>query len=109
MSTRVTHPSEGEVEFCVPTPAVRVCSMTGACSSASVEPCISTRVVELFISIPLGFFSYAKRFPLQMANFVTSRGPSCEGMVNRSHTKQRNPTKTMQPHFRPSQTTSFAA
>jgi hypothetical protein len=41
-------------------------------------PHVSTRVVEPFISLPLGLFSYTERFSLQMVGFVTSPELSCE-------------------------------
>jgi hypothetical protein len=56
----------------------------GAMPACTFEPCASTRVVELSISIPLGLFSYTKRFSLQMGNFVTSQGLSCETGVKRA-------------------------
>jgi hypothetical protein len=53
------------------------------------EPRVSTHVVEPFISLPLGLFSYTKRFCLQMDNFVTSRELSRERGVKIDASKTR--------------------
>src|SRR6476660_8047106 len=66
-----------------------VVGVGGSCFSAAVgEPDVSTRVVEPFISLPLGLFSYTERFSLQMAAFVTSREQSCERCVKRSGARE---------------------
>jgi hypothetical protein len=51
------------------------------------EPSMSTRVVEPFISLPLGLFSYTDRFFLQMGDFVTSPGLWRERVVTIEYAK----------------------